>query len=110
MREIMAVESSRLDQGVASFEYCPADERYPFLFEISRPLSDLGKMLVAAFAGRTLTMQEIYETHSIGKRFIKRNYKDILLQLEAEGLVSIDPPASKRRLVQGALTMGTPQR
>ncbi|HID72743.1 TPA: three-Cys-motif partner protein TcmP, partial [Candidatus Micrarchaeota archaeon] len=41
MKEIMAEYSSNKDQGVPSFEYNPADERYSLLFELTRPLDEL---------------------------------------------------------------------
>lgn len=46
MKEIMAQESSEHTQGVASLEYSPASEKYPLLFELSRPLDDLEDMLL----------------------------------------------------------------
>ena len=42
MKDIMAKESTTADQGVPSFAYSPADESMPLLFELSRPLEDLG--------------------------------------------------------------------
>ena len=47
------------------------------------------------FAGQTITMIDIYEQHHVGKRYIKKNYKDALLQLEAEGKITAVP--AKRR-------------
>lgn len=97
MKGIMAGESSRVDQGVPSFEYSPAERRYPMLFELSRPLDDLEKMLPIEFAGRRIKMQELYEEHNVGRPYIKRNYKDVLRKLEEEGKIVADPPAAKRR-------------
>ncbi len=94
MKDIMAAESSLHEQGVPSFQYSPADKRFPLLFELNRPLDDLEEMLLDAFAGRTLVMNDIYERHHIGRRFIKKNYKDALKQLEVKGLISCEP--SKR--------------
>jgi len=37
MKGVMARESSKQEQGVATFEYSPADKKYPLLFEMSRP-------------------------------------------------------------------------
>lgn len=93
MKDIMAKESSSAGQGVPSFEYNPATERQPLLFELSRPLDELGEMLLSEFAGQTLTMQEIYERHNLGRPFIKRNYKQVLIQLENAGKIT----ASKHR-------------
>lgn len=50
-------------------------------------------MLMDEFAGQTLRMKEIYERHNVGRRYIKRNYKDVLKKLDEEGLVISDPPA-----------------
>lgn len=104
MKEIMAKESSRIEQGVPSFEYCPADERQPILFEVARPLDDLGEMLLKEFAGKRITMQQIYASHHVGRRYIKSNYKDILRKLEAQGRIKTNPPASERPTRKGEVT------
>ena len=97
MKDIMARESSTTEQGVPTFEYNPALLDQGILFEFSRPLEDLGKMLVAKFAGRSLTMEQIYSLHHVGTRFIKSNYKAILTSLESEGAIEATPPVTKRR-------------
>lgn len=97
MKDIMARESSEALQGVASFDYSPADQRQPLLFELARPLDDLEKMLLTEFAGQTLPMQAIYERHNVGRRFIKKNYKDALISLEHSNKITADPPAVQRR-------------
>ena len=91
MKEIMAGESSLHEQGVPSFHYSPADIRFPLLFELNRPLDDLEEMLLTGFAGRTVVMKDIYEHHHIGRRFIEKNYKDVLKQLEVKGSIQCDP-------------------
>jgi hypothetical protein len=91
MKEIMAGESSSENQGVATFEYNPASSRQPLLFALARPLDDLADDLLSRFAGRTLTMQQVYEQHNIGTPYIKPNYKKALLQLEAEGKIQAQP-------------------
>lgn len=104
MKDIMARESSDSAQGVASFQYNSANERWPILFELSRPLDDLEEMLMEDYSGRILTMQQLYEEHSIGKPYVKRNYKDILIKMEATGKIIADPPAEKRRQINGKVT------
>jgi hypothetical protein len=96
MKEIMGGESSSSEQNVPSFSYCLADKKMPLLFELSRPLDDLEGMLLVDFAGRTLRMKEIFDNHHVGRPYLKRNYKDVLLQLEARGKVVVDPPANMR--------------
>lgn len=97
MKQVMAKESSSHEQGVPSFEYSPATERQPMLFELSRPLDDLEGMLLEEFAGQALTMREIYDKHNYGRRYISKNYKDALLAMELAGKIKADAPHDKRR-------------
>lgn len=106
MRNIMAKESSSTDQGVPSFAYNPADRRFPLLFELWRPLDELGEMLMAEFANSQIPMNEIYKRHSVGRRFVERNYKDALRKLEEEGRIKTQPPAGKRKVVKGEISFG----
>jgi three-Cys-motif partner protein len=97
MKDILDAESSKHEQGVPSFQYSPADERQPMLFELSRPLEDLEEMLLEKFAGRHVTMEQVYQEHNVGTRYVKRNYKEVLRTLEQKGLIEAEPPASKRK-------------
>ena len=104
MKEFMAQESSKAVQRVASFEYSPASERFPLLFELTQPLADLEEDLLQRFAGKTLTMEAIYMMHNVGRPFIRRNYKRALLDLESAGRVKADPPAAERPIRKGERT------
>jgi three-Cys-motif partner protein len=96
MKGIMARESSSIAQGVGSFEYSPADAKYPLLFEMARPLDDLSGLLLAEFAGKQLTMRQIYEQHHVGRPFIDKNYKDALKILEQSNRIVTNPSAANR--------------
>jgi len=95
MKDIMAKESSIAEQGVASFEYNPVDAQMAaqqqLLFALSRPLDDLGDMLLQEFAGQNLKMLQIYERHNVNRPYTKRNYKHVLLQLQEQGKVTASP-------------------
>ncbi len=106
MKEIMAKESSTEDEGVPSFTYSPADARSPFLFSFNRPVSSLADDLVKRFAGRILTMQEVFEAHHVDTPFIARNYKRALGLLEEAGRISVEPPAARRPMRNGERTFG----
>jgi three-Cys-motif partner protein len=97
MKEIMAKYSSEEHQAVASFEYCPASQIHPMLFELNRPLDDLAGMLLRDFAARTLTVEDIYNLHNIGKPYIMKNYKAVLVKLEEDKAILADPPSTGRR-------------
>lgn len=104
MKDIMAKESSSSEQGVPSFEYNPATQAQPLLFELSRPLNDLTEMLLDEFAGKTLAMVDIYNRHHVGKRYINKNYKEALRQLENQGKIITSPPPNQRPKRQGEIT------
>jgi hypothetical protein len=67
-------------------------------------LDDLEEMLLHDFAGQKLSMRAVYERHSVGKRYIKTNYKKALTNLEVSRKIRADPPADKRPKRHGALT------
>lgn len=96
MRGIMYAHSKK-EQGVAKFEYNPAEASQQSLFEFLRPLEDLEEMLLTAFAGMTKSFKEIYESHSVGRGFIDKNYREVLCRMEVEGKVRMEPPHDKRR-------------
>jgi hypothetical protein len=87
----MGGESSRTEQNVPSFSYCSADQSMPVLFELARPLDDLKKkLLLREFAGRTLTMKEIFDQHQVG-----RPYRSLfLLHCKTQVLTLKTPPTS----------------
>jgi len=97
MKDIMARESSEAQQGVPSFEYNPASSHQPLLFEFSRPLDELQNLLRSHFTGKRLTMLEVYREHSVGRRYVKANYKKTLLNLEQGGKIKTEPPAKERK-------------
>jgi len=97
MKDIMAKHSSEQHQGVASFGYCPASAIHPRLFELNRPLDDLEEMLLRDFAGQTLTTQQIYDLHNVGRPYTMKNYKVVLLRMEERGLIQAVPPITSRR-------------
>lgn len=97
MKDIMWKESSSHNQGVATFQYSPADKRFPLLFELQRPLDELEGMLLQAFAGRTISMREVFEQHHVRRPFVSTNYKEVLKQMENKGLIRCTPDAAARR-------------
>jgi three-Cys-motif partner protein len=104
MKSIMAKESTSCPQGVPSFMFDPHRQCNPVLFELERPLDSLKSLLRSDFAGRALTMRQIYEQHSNGRPYINENYKEALRQLEAENRISAEPPATRRRHTKGVVT------
>lgn len=106
MKDVMYGASKKSDDGVASFEYTPVeDNQLRLLFAYSRPLDELRRMLASDFAGRRLAVKQVYERHHLGKPFVRKNYKDVLVEMEAAGEVSCEPPADSRQKRKGKVTM-----
>lgn len=96
MREVMYKHSHK-DQSVARFEYNPADSRMPSLFELVRPLGDLEDMLLADCKGKTFLLKGLFESHSVGKGYVLKNYREVLCRMEQEGKIRMDPQCPPRR-------------
>lgn len=94
MRGVMGKASTYGINGIPSFEYNP---KPPLFFPDGRTLEALGEALMVDLAGKMMTVDEVFEHHSRGKLYVKRNYKDALIQLEAEGRVIPSRPAAERR-------------
>jgi three-Cys-motif partner protein len=93
-KEISAKESTSFDYDVPSLEHDPSAEIYQQgLFS---PLAELEEELLATYAGKVLTPDQIYHDHHNGKPYILKNYRQALLHLEETGAVRIDPPRTNR--------------
>lgn len=97
MKDIMASESSTTDEGVPSLAYSPADASMPLLFSLTQPMSKLKDILLEEYSGKTCSLTEIYEQHSVGKPYIKKNYREALKALEAAGKVTANSTNGVRR-------------
>jgi three-Cys-motif partner protein len=99
MKEIMFKESSDNVGGVASFEYNPRDAHFKqgSLFDqLSRPLDDLGDMLLKQYAGKTIDFINLYGEHSVDTPYIKKNYKEVLRTLfENEQINAVNAKTGK---------------
>lgn len=111
MKRIMAREGTHGPDGVPTFQYCEADVAYPRLFGFTQSIDDLKVSLLAEYAGSTLTLDEIYGTHSVGRPFIRVNYTNALADLEDSSAINVVRPPRGRRRAFGPNTMITfPQR
>jgi hypothetical protein len=63
-------------------------------------------MLAKDFAGQTISMYNVYRNHSVGRPFLKANYKRVLAAMEADGRITASPPADKRPKRKGEVTFG----
>jgi hypothetical protein len=113
MKKVMANESSSENEGVASFEYNPATADQPMLFGLLKPLDDLEELLADQFAGRTLSMEEIFAEHNLLDLtsrhnyllpYSDKNYKDVLNKMELAGKITASKPYDQRKMYKGEKT------
>lgn len=116
MMDIAAKESTKAPQGVPSFAYrnvVPAPEvttQQLLLLPPPPPITPLDVLreaLLKHFAGRSITLHEMrLEFDRMNERYVDRNYKDVLLDLEAKETITVNPPASARPSRNGKPTFG----
>jgi len=97
MKGIMAKASSRHVEEMPLFEYSSIKNSQPYLLPPYSPLDKLKTELISIFAGKSLPVLELYDIHNVGTRYIKKNYKRVLMELEEQGEVIMNPPTDERR-------------
>jgi three-Cys-motif partner protein len=95
MTDIMAKRSSVDQFGIPTFGSKKAAQTSLFATD---PVEALSTELANKFAGRQMTVRDIYKVQAAaGTQLQLRHFKDALLRLEARGLIEATPPADKRR-------------
>jgi hypothetical protein len=102
MKRTMAAESFDTN-GVPTMVYTQRPQN--LLLFAEDPIARLALNLQSDFAGKTLTLAEIFNQHSVNTNFVPANYRTAILALEEAGELGADPPASQRPAPKGKLTM-----
>jgi hypothetical protein len=108
MKDIMFGLSSDAEE-VRDFVYTPDETtQLRLIVDPSRPHSipALKALLLRECAGQTMTVIQCFERHNVDTPYVKRHFKDALMELEAKGQVTVDVSADKRRKQKGRLTLG----
>ena len=98
MKEVMAGLSSD-DEDVKNFQYVPVKStQMSFFNEIERihSIQALRDLLAIACAGTTLSVEQVYESNTVGTPYTFKNVQNALLDLESEGRIAVDTPREKR--------------
>ena len=110
MKDIMARHSHKRPDGVATFEFKKRTTQ-PSLFDpqagYTEPPEELAEDILKMFAGRTMTLAEVWRAHAHGTNFVERNYREALLHLEAQGKIGVEPPADVRGTRSGQQVWGS---
>lgn len=87
MKSVMAKRGIVDDDGVPRFEYIPAGAGAQLMLGEERPIVELERALLTDFAGQTVTVGELCQSHNIGRQFIQSNYKAVIRKLRDEGRI-----------------------
>jgi three-Cys-motif partner protein len=99
MKRLMNQASSEIIDGVGSWDFDPRDGGKSL--PLFSGLDEVRQRVLAAFAGRALTFEQVIAEEEPSTRFTESNYRDALLELEGEGRILADPPAKQRPLQAG---------
>jgi hypothetical protein len=87
MRDIMAREGTQSKEGLPYLSFIRKQMPKSLdLFPVDWA-AELGVELCHTFSGRTLTIQEVFVSHSHGNSFLPSHYRAAILRLESEGKV-----------------------
>lgn len=100
MKEIMAGRSSSHSQGVPSLGFNPRELKQAQL-PLDKPLDRLEAALPEVFAGRELTVEQVFAEHNVGTNYLRTHYKEALRRLEEKGAVEASPSAEVRPKLAG---------
>lgn len=104
MKDIMAASSTMHHGGVPVMGFTDGPQQFGLF--TPDPIPVLQEELLRIFAGRTISVGEIFEEHHVtSERYILRNYQEALRRLEGSSKVRASPEAAERPKRLGIATM-----
>lgn len=101
MKGIMYNIGEKDFNGIGQFEFVPSCDKKGMQLSIidlfSTPFEDFKIELCKRYKGKIISMQALYNQDSPRTRFVSKQYKDALIELEQAGVISCDKPYAKRR-------------
>lgn len=99
MKDIMYSSGEKDHEGVGKFEFISTSDKQMIQLSMidlfSSSLNELKNDLLNKYSGRTITFELLYREHSINNKFIKKHYKEVLIELEKQGKIYC-MPANRR--------------
>jgi three-Cys-motif partner protein len=95
MKDIMHAHCTGTHNGIVNFEYNPADQRQPTLFSLLSPLDALEGLLLGQYGGKRMAFMEVFESHSVGKPYVLKEYRAVLMKMYQDGQIQAMRPSGK---------------
>jgi len=112
MKEVMCGKKdsesySQIDGKGLPFFSSKTNKQLDIEFTGDKRYIELKKEIIDDFKGNTVSVDKILDHfNNKGSLFLDRNIKDMLIELEKENKVIVDPPREKRINKQGKVTLG----
>ena len=101
MKDIMYKIGEKDFNGIGQFGFIPSCDKKHIQLSIidlfATPFEDFKKDLCERYKGRTIAMGDLYKLDSPNTRFVSKQYKNALTELELAGDITCDKPYSERR-------------
>lgn len=102
MKDIMYKIGEKDFNNIGQFEFIPSCDKancaqLSIIDLFSTPFDQFKIDICKRYKGRTLSMDQLYALDSPNTRFVKKQYKTALIELELDGIISCNKPYSKRR-------------
>lgn len=102
MKDIMYKIGEKDFNGIGRYEYIPTQDRQKniqlsILDFFNTPLDQFKNYLCSKYKGRRLSVKELIDIDTPYTKFVSKQYKTVLKELEKEGMIICVPPQSKRR-------------
>lgn len=102
MKDIMYKIGEKDFNGIGQFEFIPScnkqdNVQLSIVDLYSTPFEQFKEDLCQRYLGKTLSMENLYMQDSPNTQFIKKQYKQALIELEMDNLITCDKPYLERR-------------
>ena len=102
MKDIMYKIGEKDFNNIGQFEFIPSCDKtdcaqLSIIDLFSTPFEQFKTDICKRYKGRTLSMEQLYSLDSPNTRFVKKQYKTALIELELDGIISCNKPYSQRR-------------
>lgn len=102
MKDIMYNIGEKDFNGIGQFEFIPScdkqlDTQLSIIDLFATPFQEFKENLCKKYSGKTISMKRLFECDSPNTRFVSKQYKKALIELELEGRISCDKPYNQRR-------------
>lgn len=102
MKDIMHNAGEKDSDGVGRFEFIPSCDKtkgiqLSIIDLYNSSLDELKKHIKFKYKGKKVYLKNLYENDAVENRYVLKDYRRVILEMEQTGEVICDPPHTQRR-------------